>query len=81
MKEKGSHFLEPNTVVYPNFKCSVEVVFPNQVFVTSGNVDKVTPEINKTVEEDDMKVLKEGYFSNQSTVENNLTKNSYTFKR
>ena len=29
MKEKGSHYLETNSVVYPNFKCLDEVIFPN----------------------------------------------------
>ena len=43
MKEKGSHYLEPNSMVYPNFKCSDNVVFPNQVFVTTGNGEGVKP--------------------------------------
>ncbi|XP_023737287.1 uncharacterized protein LOC111885248 [Lactuca sativa] len=30
MKEKSSHYLEPNYVVYPNFKCTDNVVFSNQ---------------------------------------------------
>lgn len=38
------------------------------------------PEISKLVEEDNKKVSKEGFFSNQSTIENNLTRNSYTFQ-
>lgn len=81
MKEKGSHFLEPNTIMYPNIKCLDEVVLPNQVFVTSGNGDKVKPKINKLVKEDNKNVLKEGFFSTQNTVENNLIKNSCTFQR
>ena len=32
----------------------------NQVFVTSGNRDKVKPEINKIVEEDNKEASKEG---------------------
>ncbi|XP_052624916.1 uncharacterized protein LOC128132402 [Lactuca sativa] len=81
MKEKGSHYLEKSTVVYPNFKCTDDVIFPNQVFVTTGNSDKIKPEFNNLVGEDNKKASKEGFFANQSTVENNLTKNSYTFQR
>ena len=33
------------------------------------------------IEEDNKKTSDEGFFSNQSTVENNLTKNSYVFQR
>lgn len=70
MKEKGSHYLEPSSVVYPN-----------QEFLTSGNGDKVKPEINKIVNEDNKEVLKEGFFWNQSAIENNLNKSSSTFQR
>ena len=81
MKEKGSHYLEPNFVVCPTFKCTHNVIFPNQVFVTKGNGESVKPEINKLVEEDNKKASKDGFFSNQSIIENNMTKNSYTFPR
>ncbi|XP_023733619.1 uncharacterized protein LOC111881461 [Lactuca sativa] len=78
---KGAHFLETNTVVYPNFKCSDDVIFPNQVFVTTGNVENVKPKFKKLVKEDNLKTTYDGFFLNQSTVENNLTKNSYVFNR
>ena len=52
MKEKGAHYLELHLVVYPNFKCSDDVIFPNQVFVTTGNVNQIKAEFNKLVEED-----------------------------
>lgn len=29
LKEKGPHYLESNSVVYPSFKGTDEVVFPN----------------------------------------------------
>lgn len=80
MKEKGSHYLEANSVVYPNFKYIDNVIFPNQVFVTTGNGDKVKPEFNKMIEEDNKTASKEGFFSNQSTVKNNHTTNSYSFQ-
>lgn len=80
MKEKGPHYLQSNLVVYLNFKCTDEVVLPNQVFVTTGNGDKVHPEINKIVEEDNKAATKEGLFSNQSRVENTLNKKSTTFQ-
>lgn len=62
LKEKVSHYLETNNVAYPNFKCSDDVIFPNQVFVTSGNGDKVKHEINKIVKEDNKEASKEGFF-------------------
>ena len=34
LKDKGSHYLEPNAVVYPRFKDFEDIVYPNQVFVT-----------------------------------------------
>ncbi|XP_023757104.2 uncharacterized protein LOC111905646 [Lactuca sativa] len=81
MTEKGEHYLETNIVVYSNFKCTDDVIFPNQVFVTIGNVENIKPELKKFVEEDNSKTTDEGFFANQSTVENNLTKNSYVFQR
>ena len=81
MKEKAPHYLESNSVVYPNFKCTDDVVFTNYVFVNTGNGDKVNPEINKIVIEDNKEVSKEAFFSNQSKVENTLNKNSSTFQR
>ncbi|XP_023768575.1 uncharacterized protein LOC111917153 [Lactuca sativa] len=81
MNEKGEHYLETNTVVYRNFKSSVDVIFPNQVFVTTKNVENIKPELKKMVEEDNTKTTEEGFFANQNTVENNLTKNSYVFQR
>ncbi|KAL7618630.1 hypothetical protein Lser_V15G03678 [Lactuca serriola] len=59
MKEKGSHYLETNTVVFPNFKCTDDVIFPNQVFVTKGNVKNIKPELKKMVEEDNSKTTEE----------------------
>ncbi|CAI9299943.1 unnamed protein product [Lactuca saligna] len=50
--DKGAHYLEPNTIVYPNFTCTNKTVFPNQVFVTTGNVEKIKPEVNKMIEND-----------------------------
>ncbi|XP_023759875.1 uncharacterized protein LOC111908280 [Lactuca sativa] len=79
--EKGAHFLETNIVVYPNFKCTDDVLFTNQVFFTTGNVENIKLEFNKMVKEDNKKISDEGFFSNQSTVENNLTKNSSVFQR
>ncbi|XP_052622721.1 uncharacterized protein LOC128128007 [Lactuca sativa] len=61
--------------------CTDDVRFPNQVFVTTGNVEKVQPEFKKLVEEANKKTIEEGYFSNQNIIENNLTKNSYGFQR
>ena len=81
LPEKGAHYLETNIVVYPNFKCIDDVIFPNQVFVTIGNVENVKQEFKKLVEEDNKKTIEEGFFSNQSSVENNLTTNSYVFQR
>ena len=81
MKEKPPHYLESNSVVYPYFKCIDSLVFTNQVFVTTENGEKVNPEINKVVVEDNKEATKEGFFSNQSIVENNLNKNSLAFQR
>ena len=47
LSEKGAHYLETNQVVYPNFKYSDDVVFLNQVFVTTGNVENIKMEFNK----------------------------------
>ena len=80
LNEKGAHYLETNTVVYPNFKCTDDIIFPNQVFVTTGNVEKIKPEFNKMVENDNQKSTTEGFFGNQNTVENNFTQNSYVFQ-
>ena len=55
--------------------------FPNQVFVTTGNVENIKPEFKQMVEQDNTKSSEEGFFANQSTTENNLTKNSYVFQR
>ena len=79
--EKGPHYLESNSVVYPNFKCTDDAVFPNQVFITTRNGDKDNPEVNKIVDEDKKETTKERFLSNQSTVENTLNKNSSTFQR
>ena len=46
-KDKGKHYMESNLVVYHRLKGTDEVVFPNQVFITSGNGDKVNPEYKK----------------------------------
>lgn len=81
MNEKGAHYLETNTVVYPNFTCTDEVVFPNQVFFTTGNAENVKPEFNKMIEEDNKRSTDEGFFANQNIVENNITKNSYVFQK
>lgn len=81
LKDKVAHYLESNLVSYPSFKWTDEVVFPNQVLVTSGNGDKVNPEKNKLVEEDNKDVRKEGFYLNQSIVENSLNKNSTTWQR
>ncbi|XP_052619539.1 uncharacterized protein LOC128125946 [Lactuca sativa] len=81
MIEKGAHYIETHLVVYPNFKCSDDVIFRNQMFITTENVDQIKLEFNKMVEDDNKKTSNEGFFSNQSIVENNLTKNSYTFQR
>ena len=61
MKERGPYYLESNSVVHPNLKCIDDIVFTNQVFVTSGNGDKVKPVINKMVVEDNKAILKEGF--------------------
>lgn len=42
MKETCPHYLESNFVVYPNFKCIDDVVFPNQVFVIFTLFHKLT---------------------------------------
>ena len=81
MKEKGPHYLESNYVVYPNFKCTNDVVFPNQVFVTTGSGYKVNHEISKIIVEGNKGASKERFFSNQRTVENSPNKNSSTFQR
>nr|KAJ0207989.1 hypothetical protein LSAT_V11C500266000 [Lactuca sativa] len=81
LNDKGAHYLETNTVVYPNFTCTNNTIFPNQVFVTNGNVEKIKPEFNKMVENDNKRSTTEGFFANQNTVENNLTQNSYVFQR
>ena len=60
MKEKGAHYLKTNTVVYPNFKCTDDVIFPNQVFVTTINVERINLEFKKLVDEDNMQTSKEG---------------------
>ena len=49
LSEKGAHYLESNTVVYPIFKCTDDIVFPNQVFVTTGNVENIKPEFKKMI--------------------------------
>ncbi|XP_052622678.1 uncharacterized protein LOC128127967 [Lactuca sativa] len=59
--EKGEHYLETNTVVYPNFKCTDDVIFPNQVFVTTGNVENIKPELKKMIEEDNSKTTEEDH--------------------
>ncbi|XP_052627545.1 uncharacterized protein LOC128134134 [Lactuca sativa] len=59
MNEKGPHYLETNRVVFPNFKCTDDVIFPNQVFVTKGNVENIKPELKKLVEEDNSKTTEE----------------------
>ncbi|XP_023752546.1 uncharacterized protein LOC111900907 [Lactuca sativa] len=58
-----------------------DVVFPNQVFITTGNVENVKPEFKKLVEQDNLKTSDEAFFANQSTIENNLTNNSYVYQR
>ena len=32
MKEKGPHYLESNSIVYPNFTCTDDVIFPKSSF-------------------------------------------------
>ena len=81
LNDKGIHYLETNTGVYPNFTCTNDVVFPNQVFVMAGNVENIKPEFTKLIEDDNKRTSNKGFFSNQSTIENNLTKNSYIFQR
>ena len=81
LRNKGQHFMESNSIVYPMFKCTDEVVLPNRVFITSGKGDNVNPKLNKLVEEDNKDVTKDGFYSNQSTVENGLSKSSKTFQR
>nr|KAJ0198423.1 hypothetical protein LSAT_V11C700376100 [Lactuca sativa] len=80
LDDKGAHYLETNTVVYPNFPCTYNTVFPNQVFVTTGNVEKIKPEFNKMVENDNKRSTTERFFADQKMVENNLTQNSYVFQ-
>ena len=81
LNDKGAHYLETNTVVYPNFVCTDKTIFPNQVFVTTGNAEKIHPEFNKMIEKDNLKSTIEGFFANQNTEENNLTQNSYVFQK
>ncbi|XP_052619531.1 uncharacterized protein LOC111895070 [Lactuca sativa] len=45
--DKGAHYLETKTVVYPNFTCTDKTIFPNQVFITAGNVEKFKPKFHK----------------------------------
>ena len=78
--EKGAHYLETNIIVYENFIWTDDVIFPTQVFLTYGNADNVKPKFNKLVEEDNKNISNERSFSSESTVENNHTKNSYTFQ-
>ena len=78
LKDKGKHYLESHSVVYPRFKDTYEVLFSNQVFVTTGNGDKVDPELNKLIKEDNKGVKKESFYSNQNTIENGLNKNLTT---
>ena len=59
MTGKGAHYLKMNLVVCPNFKCIDNVVFPNQVFVTTGNVENIKPEINKLTEEENKQTTDE----------------------
>ena len=54
LNDKGAHYLETNTVVYPNFICTDKTFFPNLVFVTTGNAEKVHPEFNKMIEKDNL---------------------------
>ncbi|XP_052625667.1 uncharacterized protein LOC111890076 [Lactuca sativa] len=63
---KGAHYLETNTVVYPNFTCTDKTVFPNQVFVTARNVEQIKPEFNKMVENDNKRSTTKGFFENQN---------------
>ncbi|XP_052623760.1 uncharacterized protein LOC111907064 [Lactuca sativa] len=60
LNAKGAHYLETNTVVYPNFTCTDKTVFPNQVFVTTGNVEQIKPEFNKMVEIDNKRLTTKG---------------------
>lgn len=80
LKDKGSHFLEPNAVVYPRFKDFEDIVYPNQVFVTKGNGDTVALELNKLVNEDNVNVTDEGFYSNKRTIKNGLNKYSKVFQ-
>ena len=68
-------------MVYPNFVCTDKIIFPNQVFVTTGNAEKIHPEFNKMVEKDNQRSTIEGFFANQNTEENNLTQNPYVFQK
>ena len=56
--KKSAHFVETNTVAYPNFKCSDDVVYHNQVFITTRNVENIS-ELNIMVEEDNKKTSEE----------------------
>lgn len=76
MNEKGKHYLEQNVVLYPQFKD-----FPNQVFVTSGNGENVNSKLMVLLEEDNMKVTDERFYSNQNVELNNLNQRSKTFQR
>ena len=55
--------------------------FQIKCLLPHGMVTKLKHEINKIVDEDNKGVSKEGFFSNQITVENTLNKNSSTFQR
>ncbi|CAI9262401.1 unnamed protein product [Lactuca saligna] len=57
LSDKGAHYLETNTVVYPNFICTDKTIFPNQVFDTTGNPEKINPEFNKIVENNNQRAI------------------------
>lgn len=58
LNENGQHYFEKKIVVYPNFKD-----FPNQVFVTKGNYDKIDQRFISMVNKDNMKVTYAGLYS------------------
>lgn len=58
LNKKGQHYLEQSVGVYPKFKD-----FPNQVFVTKGNYDKIDQRFISMVNKDNMKVTYAGLYS------------------
>ena len=49
--------------------------------MTTGNVENIKLEFNKLVEEENKHTSDEGFFANQSTIENNHTNNTNSFQR